>query len=148
MDRWMEFFTTPGRIRRLDSRRLVFLAISVVAFVLTEIVRRGLRPGLRSTGGIGLTLANSIGNLGGVVVQILFSLAILNSSRIQALRVIGFIVSGYIVYEFLQPVLPRGTFDWNDVAATLLGGVFIALPIVLVVFRVLPDDGSRSEVSE
>ena len=71
MDRWMEFFTTPGRIRRLDSRRLVFLAISVVAFVLTEIVRRGLRPGLRSTGGIGLTLTNSIGNLGGVVVQIL-----------------------------------------------------------------------------
>ena len=138
----MGLFTSPERVRRFEPRRVVFVVLAIVAFVLTEVIRRGLRPGLRSTGGVALTVANSIGNLGGVVVQIMLSLALLNSSRIQALRVIGFIVTGYIAYEFLQPVLPRGTFDWNDVVATAIGGLLVAVPVVLIVFRSMPDDGS------
>ena len=138
----MGLFTSPERVRRFEPRRVVFVVLAIVAFVLTEVIRRGLRPGLRSTGGVALTVANSIGNLGGVVVQIMLSLALLNSSRIQALRVIGFIVTGYIAYEFLQPVLPRGTFDWNDVVATAIGGLLVAVTVVLIVFRSMPDDGS------
>ena len=135
----MGLFTTPERFRRFSRRRLVFLGAAIPALVLTEAVRRGLRPSLRPDDGFALTLANSIGNLGGVVVQILVSLALLNPTRVQAVRVIAFIVTGYVAYEFLQPVLPRGTFDGNDILATLIGGVLIALPLVLVIFRVLPE---------
>ncbi len=30
---------------------------------------------------------------------------------------------GYILYEILQPYLPRGVFDWKDIYGTLIGGV-------------------------
>ena len=33
-----------------------------------------------------------------------------------------FFTLGYILYEILQPYLPRGVFDWNDVYATFIGG--------------------------
>jgi hypothetical protein len=67
-------------------------------------------------------LADTMGNSLGVVTQIFFMLAVLHSNWRQGLRVIGFVVCGYIVYEFLQPVLPKGTFDANDVTATVVGG--------------------------
>lgn len=45
----------------------------------------------------------------------------------------------YIVYEVLQPYLPRGTFDWNDVFGTLLG-LAIALPVLWILWRIFPDE--------
>jgi glycopeptide antibiotics resistance protein len=37
----------------------------------------------------------------------------------------AFLIStiGLIAWEFVQIIAPRGTFDWNDVLFTLLGGV-------------------------
>ena len=137
----MGLFVTPERMLRFGRRRVAFLLAAVPTFVVTEVVRRGLRPGLQSEGGVPLTIANSIGNLGGVVVQILLSLAIINPTRRQAIAVVGFITTGYVAYEFLQPILPKGTFDWNDVIATLVGGLVIALPLVLIACRVHPEDG-------
>jgi hypothetical protein len=119
---------------------VVFVVVAIPVFAVTEIVRRGLRSQLRSTGGFGLLLADSIGNLGGVVVQILVSLGLLNSTRVQGLRVIAFVTTGYIAYEFVQPILPRGTFDWNDVVGTLVGGLCIALPLALLIFRLAPEE--------
>jgi len=136
----MGLFTSRERILQFSHRRVAFLAMSVAGFVVTEVVRRGLRPGLRGDGGLPLVLANSIGNLGGVVVQIFFGLALLNPTRTQALRVVAFMTCGYIAYEFLQPVLPRGTFDWHDVYGTLVGGLVIAVPLVLLLWRLLPED--------
>jgi hypothetical protein len=69
-------------------------------------------------------LADSIGNLGGILVQTFIGMTLLNPSRKQGLRLILLFIVGYIVYEILQPFLPRGTFDWMDIYGTLLGGGF------------------------
>ena len=47
---------------------------------------------------------------------------------------------GYVAYEFLQPFLPRGTFDWKDVWATFLGMCFSAL-ILWLIWRNPPGNG-------
>jgi len=59
-------------------------------------------------------------------------LAILNSPRKKVFRVIGFVTVGYVVYEILQPYLPKGVFDWNDIYGTVIGGVFTFLIILLI----------------
>lgn len=85
------------------------------------------RPYARAIGIDAFGLADSIGNLEGIVVQIFFTLAVVNPERRQRYGLALFLTGGYIVYEVLQPYLPHGAFDWNDVWGTLIGGVMSAL---------------------
>ena len=59
--------------------------------------------------------------LGGLVVQIFLGLAVLNSNRRQSYRLAKLFAGGYVLYEFAQPYIPMGVFDWNDVYATIIG---------------------------
>jgi len=43
-------------------------------------------------------------------------------TEIRAVRIMIFITTGYCIYESIQPVLPKGTFDIKDIIATLIGG--------------------------
>lgn len=129
-------FTDEDSLRTVDVLRLVYVAVAIAALVLTEAGRTLYRPYIYETGVEDFGIADSIGNLGGIVVQVFASLAILNSRASKALRVIGFLVAGYILYEIIQPYLPRGVFDWKDVFGTILGGIIAAL-LVLVLRRVV-----------
>ena len=90
------------------------------------------RPYIYETGINDFGIADSMGNLGGIVVQIFASLAILNSQRTKAFNVIGFLVTGYVLYEIVQPYLPRGVFDWKDIYGTIIGGIVSALLVLLL----------------
>jgi len=79
-----------------------------------------------------------MGNLGGTVVQIFLYLGLGNTTRIQCLRIILGIIVGYTVYEFLQPVLPKGTFDWLDVWGTIVAGM-ASVVLVVILHRILPE---------
>ena len=57
------------------------------------------------------------------MVQIFFMLAVFNSPKEKGIRLVGFLVLGYIVYEVAQPYMPKGVFDWKDVYGTIIGGV-------------------------
>ena len=80
-----------------------------------------------------------IADLGGIVVQVFFSLAILNSQKRKAYNAIGFLVAGYILYEIVQPYLPRGVFDWKDVYGTVIGG-FVAVMFLLLLRLIVKDN--------
>ena len=116
----------------MDVLRLVYLGVAAAAFVLTEVGRSVYRPFIYESGIHDFGIADSIGNLGGIVVQVFLSLALLNSQRHKAFNVIGFLVAGYLVYEIAQPYLPRGVFDAKDIYGTIVGGVFsVGLVLVL-----------------
>ena len=125
-------FTDGESIRTIDVLRLVYAAIAVLAFFVTEAGRTIYRPYIYETGIADFGIADSIGNLGGIVVQVFASLALLNSQKSKAFNVIGFLVAGYILYEIAQPYLPRGVFDWKDIYGTVIGGIVSVLLVVLL----------------
>lgn len=112
--------------------RLIFAVVAVGAFLLTEAGRNIYRPYIYETGINDFGIADSMGNLGGIVVQAFASLAILNSQKAKAFNVIAFLVAGYLLYEIVQPYLPRGVFDWKDLYGTIAGGIISALLVVLL----------------
>jgi hypothetical protein len=81
-------------------------------------------------------IADSIGNLGGIIVQIFFGITILNPPGSKGIRLIIFFSLGYIIYEIVQPYLPKGVFDWRDIYGTIIGGV-IGLAIFLMIHAFL-----------
>ena len=129
-------FTDREAFRTIDLFRLLYAVTAVVAFFVTEAGRNVYRPYIYEHGINDLGIADSMGNLGGIVVQIFFGLGILNSTRIQSIRMAAFFSVGYVLYEFAQPYLPRGVFDWKDACGTAIGFA-ISVLLILTVWRVV-----------
>lgn len=126
------FFFDRDQFKIIDIKRIIYLLISVFCFILTETGRFFYRPFIYQNNINDFGIADSIGNSGGIMVQIFFSLAILNSTYKKGFRIIGFLVMGYIIYEIAQPYLPKGTFDWLDIYGTLIGGIISLCLYVLI----------------
>ena len=136
----MTVLVTPSRFLLPGRARLAFLLMAAASFVLTEFGRKVYRPFVRRSGIEDFGLADSIGNLGGILVQIFLMMAVVNATRRQSYRLAVLLALGFVVYEFLQPYLPRGVFDWKDVAATGMG-LCIAVIAIAIVWRFNPDEG-------
>jgi hypothetical protein len=126
------FFIDKERIRTIDTFRVSYFLLSLFFFLLTEIGRNFYRPFIYENHIDDFGIADSIGNLGGILVQIFFGLAIFNSQLIKSIRLITFFILGYILYEIIQPILPRGVFDWRDIYGTLIGGIIAVLLLILL----------------
>jgi glycopeptide antibiotics resistance protein len=126
------FFTDREHLRTIDVRRFAYFVTFVFSFIMTEIGRYYYRPYIYENNINDLGIADSIGNLGGIVVQIFFGLMLLNSSKKKGFRVIAFFVAGYVLYEIIQPILPKGVFDWLDIYGTVLGGIVGLLLYLLI----------------
>lgn len=122
----MGLFGDTDTVFKFSRLRVVYVGVFVCSLVLTELGRFVYRPFVDRAGVSDFGIADTMGNRLGTVTQIFFILAIVHANWRQGLRVIVFVVCGYILYEFLQPVLPRGTFDTRDLVATLVGGVVAA----------------------
>jgi uncharacterized membrane protein YccC len=134
----LAFFSSPGRWRRWSPVRTVFVLVAIGSYLATEFGRLVLRPRIRDLGTGEVGLLDSIGNWGGILVQIFVGLAIPHPNRTQSYRLAIFYAAGFILYEFLQPYLPKGTFDWNDVLGTLAGWV-VAMILLALVWKRFPD---------
>ncbi len=130
----MGFFVDRDRLFKPSGTRFVFLLIGAASFIVTEFGRFPIRRFVRANNIDDFGLTDSIGNFGGIVVQIFLGLAIMNATRSQSYRLAAFFSVGYVVYEFAQPVLPRGVFDWNDVFGTIIGFV-VSLMVLSVIWR-------------
>ena len=132
MNSWNTFFTDKEQLRKIDTCRIVYLITFILSFLLTEFGRFIYRPLIYENSINDYGVADSIGNSGGILVQIFFGLAIFNSSKKKGFRLIGFFVIGYIFYEIIQPYLPRGVFDWKDIYETLIGGAIGSILFALI----------------
>jgi len=127
-------FTDKEQLKTIDTIRIVYFVVFLLSFLFTEFGRYVYRPFIYNNHINDFGIADSIGNWGGIVVQIFFGLAIINSSFKQGFSVIAVATGGYILYEFAQPYLPKGTFDWLDVYGTLAGGI-IALALFFLIHK-------------
>jgi len=137
------FFFSRDRLLRFSRFRVACFAIAVLAYLGTEFGRFVYRPYVYRNGIEDFGLADMMGNLGGTVVQIFLYLGLGNTTRIQSLRIVAGITVGYTVYEFLQLVLPRGTFDWLDVWGTIVAGM-ASVVLLVILHRVLPERSDQA----
>ena len=143
----MGAFWDKATILKFSRLRVVCAVVFVGAFALTELGRYVYRPHVYSAGLSDFGIADTMGNSLGVVTQIFLMLAVMHSNWRQGLRVIVFVVCGYVAYECLQTVLPKGTFDVKDVIATVVGGV-IAVGILWSAKRIAGDRVTTGVVEE
>ena len=130
------FFLDKEQIRTIDTFRIIYFITFLISFGLTEIGRQLYRPYIYENKINDFGIADSIGNSGGIIVQIFFGLAIINSTKKKGVRLIAFFTIGYILYETVQPFLPKGVFDWQDIYGTLIGGI-IGLLLFLLIQKVI-----------
>ena len=93
------FFTDVKTFKTIDRFRISYIVVSIFAFILTEVGRKIYRPYIYNNEINDFGIADSIGNTGGIIVQIFFTLAVLNSPKTKAYRIFIFLVFGYIFYE-------------------------------------------------
>ena len=127
-----KLFTSIEKLRTIDTRRVIYVVVFILSFFVTEIGRHVYRPIIYQNEINDFGLADSIGNLGGIIAQVFLSLALLNPNLKQGFRIIGFLIIGYVFYEIVQPILPKGTFDWKDVFGTILGGVLAGIIFFII----------------
>jgi len=142
-----DFFFSKNRITKFGIMRGVYFLLFEAAFIFTEIGRKIYRPYVYQNGISDFGFADVIGNLLGTVAIIFFCLGVYHATRIQSIRIVIFITIGVVIYELLQPVLPRGVLDWKDVFSTFAAGLF-SLTIVLIIWRVIKDPLTTDNVHE
>ncbi|MBR8537518.1 hypothetical protein KDU71_18255 [Carboxylicivirga sediminis] len=130
------FFLDKEKLRTIDTIRIIYLMVFMVCFALTEAGRYIYRPFIYANNINDFGIADSMGNSGGIIVQIFFGLMLVNPTKTKGLRLIGFFVIGYVLYEVAQLILPKGVFDWKDIYATLIGGL-IALGLFLLLNKLV-----------
>jgi hypothetical protein len=119
---------------RKPSRYHLALLAAILSFTLFE--EFYLRHWLWHHYGSRSILAGSLPNFLAVLV---FGVAVVLVKPPQdgksVLRPIAAIVTGLSLYEIAQIWMPNRTFDWNDLFATILGGIvcwlLLALPAML-----------------
>jgi hypothetical protein len=130
------FFLDKENLRTIDKYRIIYFITFLFSFGFTEIGRYIYRPFIYENNINDYGIADSMGNWGGIIVQIFFGLAILNSTKKKGLRLISFFIIGYILYETAQSFLPKGVFDWKDIYGTIIGGI-LGLLIFLLIHKVV-----------
>ena len=133
-----DFFFSKDRVFKPGPLRGVYFLLFAAFFVLTELGREIYRPYIYLNGIDDLGFADVIGNLFGTVAIIFFNLGVSHANRQQGIRLVAFVTAGVIIYELLQGAPLRGVFDWKDVLATLLAGLF-AWVLLLVICRRVRD---------
>ena len=130
------FFVDKEKIRTIDTYRIIYFVAFLISFGITEIGRYIYRPFIYENNISDYGIADSMGNSGGIIVQLFFGLLIFNSSKIKGLRLISFFIIGYILYEIAQLFLPKGVFDWKDIYGTIIGGL-IGMLLFLLIHKVI-----------
>lgn len=128
----MNFFFDKKRFKTFDKLRLIYLISFLLSFLLTEAGRYIYRPYIYENHINDFGIADAMGNLGGIIVQIFFGMIIFNPLYKKAIRLVLFFALGYILYEIIQPYLPKGTFDWLDIYGTLLGALLAILILTVI----------------
>ena len=106
-------------------RYIALVALLIVILVFTACMELGFRAYLFTKFGSHSLLAGSMPNFVAVVL-ITFAYTIAKDGKkrdsILKISVMGTFVM--VFYEMVQPLIPGRTFDWFDISASLLGGIF------------------------
>lgn len=107
----------------------MLIVAGIVVGLATRYGTRAYRPWAWNAGIHDFGLANSLPSLGGTVAVMLLFAGLFTRSSGAALQLAVGGGAGLLAYEFMQPFLHSGVFDWSDVIWTVLGGL-VALAFI------------------
>ena len=112
------------KMRITTKVRVWLFALGALWLLITETMRSLYRPWIYSHGYADFHLADTIGSSGGAITAVLILPALFCRKKkgpevLPAAIGVGI---GQVVYEFLQPWMKTGLFDWYDVLAAAIGG--------------------------
>ena len=117
------------RQQKLKTYYLILLAL-VLIFTLYEELH--LRRWLFHHFGHDSVVAGSLPNFLAVLVfSVAYTVIKPPANARTILGTITTVVIGLVLYEIAQIWMPHRTFDWNDIAATVLGGIFAWMVLAL-----------------
>jgi hypothetical protein len=103
-----------------------------MSLAAAELVRHVYRPWIRETGIEDFGVADSVMSLIGAALPTFAVAAIAGRDSETSTRIATGVAVGAMSYEFLQPILGTGTFDWGDVAAGIIGAIAALLMVRLI----------------
>lgn len=119
--------------------RLTYASLLALALAFTLYEELHLRRWLFQHYGHNSVIAGSLPNF---LAVILFGLAMvlikLPDSNRKTIQPIAAVVIGLILYEIAQIWMPHRVFDWNDIAATVLGGIACSVLAIIPRFNAFP----------
>lgn len=122
------------KLRITTTVRVWLFALGALWLLITEAMRNLYRPWVYSHGYADFHLADTIGSSGGAITAVLILPALFcRQKKGPEVLPAGIGVGiGQVVYEFLQPWVKTGLFDWYDVIAAAVGGGVGVLIVNLV----------------
>ena len=114
--------------------RVWLFGLGALWFLITEAMRSLYRPWIYSHGYADFHLADTIGSSCGAITAVLILPALFCREK-KGPKVLPAAIGvgiGQVVYEFLQPWVKTGLFDWYDVIAAAVGGAIGVLIVSLV----------------
>lgn len=115
------------------SKRRVLVVSGVLAGLLTHYGVEAYRPYAKDHGLVDLGLASSIPSFGGAIAMMFIAAATISSGRKSALSAANAMACGCLTYEFLQPLLRSGVFDWCDVLYGAVGWIVGAMALRAII---------------
>ena len=113
------------------NRRVIYIVILVFFLIFTLYEEIALRKYLFKQHYN--VIAGSLPNFLGVVILSFAYISFKYPCAVQQIfKSISVITLGLVLYEFAQIFMPQRVFDFNDIAASIVGGLFCALLIFLV----------------
>lgn len=104
---------------------LFFLIITTIGLFCRNLLNNN--EGVRFIG-------DTIGNIGGVIVASFLFFWLAKESVFNKREIIIFSVGlGFIIYEFLQVIIPWQTFDVNDIFGTFIGVLIASIINILTI---------------
>lgn len=117
------------------SKRISLLIAGFLAVVLTHFGAYMYREASLGDARLSSSLAGSAPSFGGTVGTMLLFSGLFANTPVAAMRAAFGVGVGCLMYEFIQPIVRTGVFDWFDVLAIFVGLV-VGMLVVLVIVRI------------
>lgn len=127
----MQGFMLRINFKTIDFKLFVaFLIVLMIVTIAAAIWNNHPNPVIRF---LLLTKGNTIG----VIIGSFFFTSLQDHNSLKRrIMIVGAVVTGLIIYEFMQRVIPWQTYDPNDILGSLAGGIIAIIINIVIVLSI------------
>jgi len=113
----------------MSNIRIVFIITGSIFLVLTHIGDTYYRDWVYTNQIADFGLANYLPSITGTATAIFLLIGLSKKSFNEAPSSAFWVMVGCVIYEFMQPTLGTGIFDWQDLVAVVITGCIVVFAL-------------------